>query len=273
MVVAGRLPPGVTSMVGYQSAPDPGGVHRGLPSSKLVFIVSRDDGVCTDGLPPNPVVLGGMHTEASTVLTPVAQAGVQLAVHPLASRAVFGLPTSDIVSSTFSGLDQLGSRAARLHQRMTETSDWSESFDLLHADLVAAWNPDLLPRPEIVRAWRLLERGWSVASTAREVGFSERRLQTLFRAEFGCSPRTVAQLMRFERATALIRRSIMDGAQGFLADVAARAGYADQPHLTREFRRFAGLAPTAWMREEGWLHGEFANVQAAEAVDGELSRA
>jgi AraC-like DNA-binding protein len=266
LVVAGRTPPGVTSMVGYRSAPDPARVHLGLPSSRLVFIVSRDDGVCVDGLPANPVVLGGMHTAASIIRTPVTQAGVQLSVHPLASRALFGRPAADLDVSTFSGLDQLGRRAERLHQRMTETGDWATSFDLLQADLMSTWNPDLLPRPEIVRAWQLLEQGLSVAATARGVGFSERRLQTLFRSEFGCSPRTIAQLMRFERTTAQIRASVADGAEGFLADVAARAGYADQAHLTREFRRFAGVTPGSWVREE------FGNVQAADVIRGEPSR-
>lgn len=244
-------------MVGYRSAPTPGAVHRGLPSSKLVFIVSRDDGVHVDGLPANPVVLGGMHTSASTVLTPVAQAGVQLAVHPLASRALFGRPAADLDVRTFSGMGQLGHRAARLHQQMSETSCWEASFELLHADLATAWNPELLPRAELVRAWRLLENGWSVSASARDVGLSERRLQALFRSEFGCSPRTIAQLMRFERATGLIKRSVARGAQGYLAGVAAAAGYADQAHLTREFRRFAGTTPGSWVREE------FANVQAS----------
>jgi len=262
LVVAGHTPPGVTSMVGYRSVPDPG-VHRGLPSSTLVFIVSRNEGVYADGLAANPVVLGGMHTQASTIRTPVAQEGVQVAVHPLASRALFGRPAAELDVSTFSGLDQLGARAGRLHQRMSETSSWAASFDVLRADLVSVWNPDLLPRPELVAAWRLLEQGASVASTARGVGFSERRLQTLFQGEFGCSPRMVAQLMRFERTTGLIRASVADGARGFLADVAARAGYADQAHLTREFRRFAGITPGGWVREE------FANVQAVDVEHGE----
>jgi AraC-like DNA-binding protein len=41
-----------------------------------------------------------------------------------------------------------------------------------------------------------------------------------------------------------------------LAAVAAECGYADQSHLAREFRRFAGTSPSGWIAEE------FPNIQA-----------
>jgi hypothetical protein len=93
--------PGVTSMVGFRALDVPETVHRGMPSSTLAFIVSLDDGLeaaeTADALPaarPTPVILGGLHVRASQVRQRPGQAGVQLAVHPLASRALFGVPAA-----------------------------------------------------------------------------------------------------------------------------------------------------------------------------------
>jgi AraC-like DNA-binding protein len=46
-------------------------------------------------------------------------------------------------------------------------------------------------------------------------------------------------MMRFNRALALARRG------GGWADIAAECGYANQAHLIREFREFAGRPPAS----------------------------
>ena len=64
-------------------------------------------------------------------------------------------------------------------------------------------------------------------------------------AELGLSPKELCRLFRFDRVIALLA----DGADS-LAEVAAESGYADQSHLTREFRQMAGCSPTTWLAEE-----------------------
>ena len=83
----------------------------------------------------------------------------------------------------------------------------------------------------------------SIGALAASTGWSVRHVHTCFVAEFGVTPKQVAQLMRFERARALVARG------GSLARVAAESGYADQAHLTREWTRFAGQPPRATLAE------------------------
>jgi AraC-like DNA-binding protein len=52
--------------------------------------------------------------------------------------------------------------------------------------------------------------------------------------------RTLSGVLRFQRAMELL-----DTGVGTLSDVAMAAGYADQAHMTREFRRFGGFTPAA----------------------------
>lgn len=68
---------------------------------------------------------------------------------------------------------------------------------------------------------------------------AERSLRRHVLAATGLSLRSLAGVLRFQRAMALLA----SGAAASLAELAACAGYADQPHMTRAFRRFGGFTP------------------------------
>lgn len=76
-----------------------------------------------------------------------------------------------------------------------------------------------------------------VAATARALGMSERQLERRFLARVGVTPKRFATLRRFERAVALLGKAPSLGA------AAVAAGYYDQSHFIRDFRRFTGGPP------------------------------
>jgi AraC-like DNA-binding protein len=87
-----------------------------------------------------------------------------------------------------------------------------------------------------------LRGGASVAATADLIGLSERQLHRRCLAAFGYGPKTLARVLRMERALDLARAGTP------FAVVAAGAGYADQAHLTREVKALAGVSLTVLMR-------------------------
>ena len=262
-----RSAPGVASMVGYRALEAPGEVHRGMPSSTLTFIVSLDDGVeaaeTAEALPtarPNPLILGGLQVQAAHVRQRRGQAGVQVAVHPLASRALFGMPSAELSPTGFDGTNVLGRRGVELRERVSDAGHWRDAFALIAEYLVDARTrrDHSTVRPEVAYAWHLLQRSRGrapVSAVAERVELSARHLTTLFQREVGRSPKTVAMLMRFEHATARIAESVRRRAPIDLAAVAMDTGYSDQAHLSREFVRFAGAPPRRWVAEE------FRNIQ------------
>lgn len=68
-------------------------------------------------------------------------------------------------------------------------------------------------------------------------GFSSRSLERRVARATGLSRGAVRRIRRAERAVDLLSRGVAP------SEVARRAGYADQPHLTRSLRRFAGQTP------------------------------
>jgi len=85
--------------------------------------------------------------------------------------------------------------------------------------------------------------GSAVADVAREIGWSNRTMQRQCTAIYGYGPATLRRILRFRRALRLL-----DDGLPYI-EVAACAGYADQPHLHRDVREFAGV-PLAALRQD-----------------------
>ncbi|MER7459628.1 helix-turn-helix domain-containing protein [Micromonospora sp. NPDC126480] len=94
------------------------------------------------------------------------------------------------------------------------------------------------PDPLAARVTAALAAGATVAEVADRAGLDPRALYRRARHLFGYGPKTLARILRLQRALALVR------AGAPLAGAAARAGYADQAHLTRDARDLAGVPPT-----------------------------
>jgi transcriptional regulator GlxA family with amidase domain len=79
-----------------------------------------------------------------------------------------------------------------------------------------------------------LKGGWSVRATAEALELSERQLERIFQCELGLTPKLFARINR-------LRRGISEAKAGTsLANAAANAGFADQPHFNRELRALLG---------------------------------
>ena len=80
----------------------------------------------------------------------------------------------------------------------------------------------------------------TLADVAAVAGCSRFAAYRAFRGHYGFSPSDYQRQLRLRAA----RRALADGAA--VADVAAAAGFADQAHLTRWFRRCYGITPGAY---------------------------
>lgn len=79
-----------------------------------------------------------------------------------------------------------------------------------------------------------------VAAVARDLGVSPRRVHQCCVDTFGLPPSVLRRTVRLHRAA---RLHATGGPGQNLADLAQAAGYADQAHLSREFRALTGLSP------------------------------
>jgi AraC-like DNA-binding protein len=257
---AAALRPYVSAYAGYRTPAGPPGVHQGVASGHLTFILCLDGAVellanADRTRPPGTftAMVAGLHDGPAEIATGEPQTGLQLQLTWRGARALLGLPAAALAGDTVDLAAVLGRRVGPLLERLAELPDWSSRFDLLDdvlARLAADGPGEHGIRSEVGYAWdRLADTGGRlrIDELADEVGWSRRHLAGLFRAETGIAPKTASRLIRFERALDRLRSP----GRPALAAVAADTGYVDQAHLSRDFRDLAGTTATAWLTERG----------------------
>jgi AraC-like DNA-binding protein len=195
--------------------------------------------------PPHrpPAFLHGAHADYAVQEGPCAPEYLQLMLAPLGAYQLLGLPVPELGPSILDLHHVFGASAGRLLEQVRESTTWADRFDAIDSFLLAAAEEGPRPAPEVARAYELLTRGQNdqvrVAEVAAEVGWSHQHLITRFTQQVGLTPKRVARIARFERIVAR-------AARGHTSDwgrIAAEHGYADQSHLIRDFRTFAGTTP------------------------------
>lgn len=242
------LAPYVTSLMAYDVDLGAAGVHRGLPSTSVTFVLPLGEPLdvgWADGTARSArwSTVSGLHAAPAAIHHDGRQRGIQLGLTTAGARALLGLPASELAGEMVD-LDEAVPELADLPERLAGL-DLEAARLVVERALVAALarNGAAEPRAEVGRALASLTGGGSIAAVAGEVGFSRRRLTTLVREETGLGSKEYQRVARFEASRALMgHRS--------LAEIAVACGYADQAHLAREWAELAGCSPTTWLREE-----------------------
>lgn len=175
--------------------------------------------------------------------------GLSVALRPGAAAALLGLPVGEIGGSAVH-LDALWQgEGTELLGRMAEAPDDATRVTLLHAVLqrrlrdgsAAAGNTAAaMHAAQLIAA---SDGRRSLREVATTVGVGERRLQQLFHAHVGLSPRAWSRLARMHGCLRALRLQSSPA----WADVALESGFYDQSHLVNEFRALCGVTPTEFM--------------------------
>jgi AraC-like DNA-binding protein len=84
-----------------------------------------------------------------------------------------------------------------------------------------------------------------VSDLAAQVNLSPSHFARAFTIRLGLSPYSFIMKLRIERARTLLLTSDKS-----LAEIAVNCGLSDQAHFNRFFRRFVGMTPSQWRRQQ-----------------------
>jgi AraC-like DNA-binding protein len=251
------LAPFVTTLSAYDLGQGSVGVHRGLPSSTISITIPEQDPleIAWAGRPSSRrrlrAVVAGLHLSVAELRQQGCTRGVWLMLNPLGTRALLGLPAS-VLAGEIVDLADVVPQMADLPERLTACRSWPQRRALVESFLLdgLARHSEGANHRELRATLAALAGTGRVQEAARLLGCSRRHLSSMVRTEFGVTPKEYQRLIRFDNARGRVMADAHAGKVG-LAAVAAASGFADQAHLTREWRAMTGNTPTEWLRAEG----------------------
>ena len=220
-----------------------------LPTGKAQLIVRL-------GGPNDGAVVAGPSVERQTIDTSTTGRLCGVALHPGGWEALSRVPARDLVGRVVpltevlegGGRGELGGSVG-IAEMMGRSAEWADAAAV--ADEIERWLGAVIrgrataPEAAVTHAVSLLEAGVPVGEVATAVALDRRTLAGRFRAGVGIGLKRFSRLRRFERSVAAVRSP----AAAPLVDLAIDLGYADQAHMTREFRELGGITPASLHRD------------------------
>jgi AraC-like DNA-binding protein len=218
-------------------------VERVLPDGAVHLIFNLGD-VPSAGTGTGLAVEAAGASAAPTVLRLRGRLeAVSVTLRPGAVAAVLGVPAGEIGGSSVS-LDELWhGEGTRMLERMAEVPDDASRVAVLEAALRRRLGGgDNAVQRHATRALHLIAESGGrrpLREVADAIGVGERRLQQIFHAQVGLSPRAWSRLARLHACLRALRQRPAPR----WPLVALDAGFYDQSHLVNEFQSLCGLTP------------------------------
>ncbi len=199
-----------------------------------------------------PLCLSGLQTGPFVVASPPRSTAILgIRFTPLGIYRLLGQPVHPLANQTADLTDLVGPLAAELEDCVKGAPDGPARVRAAAGWVAARIARGPEPDPAVVWVASELERTSGrvrVAALRGQTGFSRSRLATAFREQVGLTPKVYARVLRFHQALGILTESDRP-----VAEVAAKAGYYDQPHLNGEFRELAGLSPSEFRAATRYL--------------------
>ena len=204
-------------------------------------------------IPQRDAVFAGQVTRPLVLRSPGNAGVLGVRFRPAGARAFLGMPMRHAtdqriaVAALFAGVGRaLGDEVAACEGDAQRVA-LAEAFVL--ARIAANAHADDAIVARAVAALEASAGAIPLEELVSAAGIGRRQLERRFGDAVGIGPALLASILRFRSVFDVIEH---DGSRPW-TDAALAAGYYDQSHFIREFRRFVGCTPSEFTREAGAL--------------------
>nr|WP_237534920.1 helix-turn-helix domain-containing protein [Streptomyces sp. SID3343] len=181
------------------------------------------------------LIVAGPDSRAHVVVDEPGARYAAVRCAPGTGPALFGAPADELRDRRVALSDVWSERdVGELAERIAAADDPAACLEAVAAERLREAADSHADRFASLVVERL-RAGADVASVADTVNLSERQFHRRSLTAFGYGPKTLARILRLDRALNLAYQGVP------AAGVAARSGYADQAHLSRDVKALAGV--------------------------------
>lgn len=191
-------------------------------------------------------MVGGAHSKPFIIDTSQTVTLLSVWFKPGGANLFFGVPSSELLNMHLPLETLWRSDADTLYDRLREAQSPNQCFQILENALL--WRlQHASPRHRAVSyaltIFRSDPQNTKIKDVVDRIALSPTRFIHVFREDVGMTPKQFCRIQRFQG----VLKVVASKKEVDWVDVALSCGYYDQSHFINDFRRLAGISPTAYM--------------------------
>lgn len=227
--------------------------NTGVVFSLKSKLISRFDNLGVTDYLPNSFLYGQLNgfkdiysNDAITLIIVVFQ--------PNGIRQLLGIPANEFLDAIISIDAVFGKNGLILEEQLSEQNNNYFRVELLNhffGNLISknSGSSQLIINNSL--DFIISKKGYfSVADLVKHTGYSERHLERKFKESIGLNPKKFGSVIRLHYFLKLLKNKTDETN---LTSICYDAGFSDQSHLIKEFRKHTGISPTAYLYSSGKL--------------------
>jgi AraC-like DNA-binding protein len=193
---------------------------------------------------------------------------------PSGINQLLGIPAGELRDTITNTAYLFGRQGLELYERLAEKITIQDKLRLLNHFFIELAGKRICRNDSVIKAAvnTIVKNNGLVSldQLVKLTGYTERHIERMFNESVGISPKKFGNIIKLHH----FLKHLKNGSNNKnLTAIAYEAGYADQSHLIKEFKKFTGMTPKTYINKADKLTVNFvkllpAEMPAAEQMSG-----
>lgn len=190
---------------------------------------------------PSSVIVGPQLTRVTLDINKSHKA-VRVGFHPCGLYRLLGIPMAEMIDGSYDAVDVFGNEIQGVNNKLQEAQSFDEINVVVEKFLLQKVSglKKILPFDKAMLELMRFNGNLPIEQIASMACLSLRQFERISKDRIGLPPKVFSRLVRFSKAYRL-RENFP---QLSWMSIAHECGYFDQMHFIRDFKQFAGVAPS-----------------------------